>query len=98
MSGGHLSRLFSRVQPALTRSKAATYTNTKTNINVKTRTETTMADDSSIFVLDDYNNVPVTTQGRGLERDQLTQWLPFKVSSSTSTRSSFLLRRPPRNA
>lgn len=79
MFRGLVSGLSSRAQPVLKRSKSvfhsttATYTSKQTNSPLKT----TMAD--KIFVLKEYSNVPVTAQG--LERDQLTQWPPFKVSS-----------------
>lgn len=74
-----MSGLSSRVQPVLKRSKSAfrsttaTYTSKQNNTPIKT----SMAD--NVFVLKEYNNVPVTVQG--LERDQLTQWPPFKVST-----------------
>ena len=96
MFKGLVSGLSSRVQPVLKNSKAvfrsttATYTNKQTNTAIKT----SMAD--NVFVLKEYNNVPVTAQG--LERDQLTQWAPFKVSTraeniTNSLTSTVPLRR-----
>lgn len=87
MFNGLRSGLSSRVQPVLTRPKpvfcqtTATYTNKQASAPVKS----SMA--GSVFVLNEYNNVRVTAQG--LERQQLTQWPPFKVS----TTSVFLSRR-----
>lgn len=84
-----VSGLSSRVQPVLKNSKSvfrsttATYTSKQTNTPIKT----SMAD--NVFVLKEYNNVPVTAQG--LERDQLTQWPPFKVS----TRAQNITNIPP---
>lgn len=49
-----------------------------------------MAD--NVFVLKEYNNVPVTAQG--LERDQLTQWPPFKNWISTLSHSISLQSQP----
>lgn len=79
MFKGLVPGLSSRVQPILKRSKSVlrstnpSYANKQTNAPIKI----TMAD--NVFVLKEYNNVPVTAQG--LERDQLTQWPPFKVST-----------------
>lgn len=79
MFKGLVPGLSSRVQPILKRSKSVlrstkpTYANKQTNTSIKIN----MAD--NVFVLNEYNNVPVTAQG--LERDQLTQWPPFKVST-----------------
>ncbi|KAL1865865.1 hypothetical protein Daus18300_006977 [Diaporthe australafricana] len=49
-----------------------------------------MAD--KVFVLQEYNNVPVTAQG--LERDQLTKWPPFKNWISTLSHSLSLQSQP----
>ncbi|KKY35774.1 putative nudix domain-containing protein [Diaporthe ampelina] len=86
MFKGLLSGLFNHAQPILTRSKSvfrstsATYTNTQTNAPTKTKikTKTSMAD--QVFLLQEYNNVPVKAQGLG--RDQLVQWPPFKSRPS----------------
>lgn len=82
LRGLHLA-LSSRVQPILARSRTIfhsnIHTNTNPNINTQARnkTKTNMAGET--FVLKEYNNVPVTAQG--LEKDQLTNWPPFKVST-----------------
>lgn len=98
MFNGLRSGLCSRVQPVLIRSKSvfcpttATYTNKQASAPIKPG----MAD--SVFILKEYNNVPVTAQG--LEREQLAQWPPFKVSTraqstadNNNTTSVFLSRR-----
>lgn len=89
MFRGQLPGLSSRVQPILTRFESV-FSSTPfdyTNRHINTAVKTNMA--GSIFVLNQYNNVPVTAQG--LERDQLTQWAPFMVS----TRAENTTNRPP---
>lgn len=93
MSRGQLSGFSSRAQPILTRfisvfgSTPANYTNRHINTTIKTN----MA--GSIFVLNHYNNVPVTAQG--LERDQLTQWAPFMVSALAENITNRTTTLPP---
>lgn len=96
MFKGLVSGLSNRVQPVFKRSKSAfrSATATYTNKQINAPTKTSMAD--NVFVLKEYNSVPVRAQD--LERDQLTQWPPFKVSTrvenmANNPTSIFLSRR-----
>lgn len=71
--------LSSRVQPVLTRPNSVLCQTTATHANRQASAPVTSSMAGSVFVLNEYNNVPVTAQG--LERQQLTQWPPFKVST-----------------
>lgn len=79
MFKGLVPGLSSRVQPILKRSKSVLSSTNPTSANKQTDTRIKITMENNVFLLKEYNNVPVTAQG--LERDQLTQWPPFKVST-----------------
>ncbi|KAL2274985.1 hypothetical protein FJTKL_02591 [Diaporthe vaccinii] len=82
----------SRVQPILKRSRSVLRSSNPTHANKQTNApvKITMAD--NVFVLKEYNNIPVTAQG--LYRDQLTQWPPFKDWISRLSHSISLQSQP----